>query len=284
MRPDTIERFGNSVVQHGPVNDRVYLMKLDRNDMPGIIDRIEALGRRHGYTKLFARVPGHAAVEFEAQGFTREAFVPGMFRGRSNGCFMSKYREKGRAETENGRQIEKILELTENVLVQKAGKPSPGRVVKLGPTDCESLANLYASVFDSYPFPIFDPDWLAKAMGSDVIFFGIHDDRGRLAAAASAELDRSWRCAEMTDFATRPKWRGKGAAGALLTRMEMDAREEEVLTAYTIARAQSPGMNIVFARAGYEHGGTLLNNTQIGGSLESMNVWYKSLIGPVSPA
>jgi hypothetical protein len=36
-------------------------------------------------------------------------------------------------------------------------------------------------------------------------------------------------------------------------------------------------MNITFARNGYQFGGTLTSNTNIFGTLESMNVWYKSL-------
>ena len=51
-----------------------------------------------------------------------------------------------------------------------------------------------------------------------------------------------------------------------------------ILNAYTIARAISPGMNITFARLGYHYGGRLVNNTQISGGLESMNIWYKSLV------
>jgi hypothetical protein len=50
-----------------------------------------------------------------------------------------------------------------------------------------------------------------------------------------------------------------------------------IKTAYTIARAYSPGMNITFARSGYIYSGTLTHNTQISGKLESMNVWYKAL-------
>ncbi len=50
-----------------------------------------------------------------------------------------------------------------------------------------------------------------------------------------------------------------------------------IRTAYTIARAVSYGMNITFARCGYQYGGRLVNNTDIAGSLESMNVWYKTL-------
>jgi hypothetical protein len=36
-------------------------------------------------------------------------------------------------------------------------------------------------------------------------------------------------------------------------------------------------MNITFAKNGYEYAGTLKNNTNISGNIESMNVWYKHL-------
>jgi hypothetical protein len=36
-------------------------------------------------------------------------------------------------------------------------------------------------------------------------------------------------------------------------------------------------MNATFAKAGYSFGGTLINNTNISGDIESMNVWYKNL-------
>jgi lysine 2,3-aminomutase len=36
-------------------------------------------------------------------------------------------------------------------------------------------------------------------------------------------------------------------------------------------------MNISFARKGYKFAGRLKNNTQINGSIKSMNVWYKCL-------
>jgi hypothetical protein len=55
---------------------------------------------------------------------------------------------------------------------------------------------------------------------------------------------------------------------------EMKARK--IKTLYTIARATSHGMNKTFGRQGYIFAGTLINNTQIGESIESMNVWHKS--------
>lgn len=50
-------------------------------------------------------------------------------------------------------------------------------------------------------------------------------------------------------------------------------------TAFTIARALSYPINATFARAGYAWAGTLVNNTNICGGFESMNVWYRALDG-----
>jgi len=59
--------------------------------------------------------------------------------------------------------------------------------------------------------------------------------------------------------------------------MENEVRAKGIKTAYTIARAASAGMNVTFAKGGYHFGGRLINNTNISGRIESMNVWFKSL-------
>ena len=82
---------------------------------------------------------------------------------------------------------------------------------------------------------------------------------------------------EMTDFATLPEALGHGLALSLLETMESAMCRRNMHTAHTIARARSPGMNITFSKAGYTFAGTLINNTNISGGIESMNVWYKRL-------
>jgi putative beta-lysine N-acetyltransferase len=84
----------------------------------------------------------------------------------------------------------------------------------------------------------------------------------------------------MTDFATHPDWLGHGLAVQLLDVMEDHMTERGICTAYTIARAISPGMNITFAKLGYQFGGCLVNNTNISGRIESMNIWHKPLASP----
>lgn len=144
------------------------------------------------------------------------------------------------------------------------------------PEDVDTMAQLYGCVFPSYPFPIHDPAYLAQIMASHVRFVTAESD-GRMVALASTEMDAENKAVEMTDFATLHEWRGQRLARRLLIYMEQLMRAEEMITAFTIARAVSPGMNITFARLGYEYGGRLVNNTNIGGAIESMNVWHKRL-------
>jgi putative beta-lysine N-acetyltransferase len=82
---------------------------------------------------------------------------------------------------------------------------------------------------------------------------------------------------EMTDFAVLPEYRGRNIAVHLLMLMEEEMRRREYITAYTIARSLSYGMNATFAKLQYTYTGTLINNTNISGQLESMNVWFKPL-------
>ena len=276
MQTDNIIRMGHSLVQHGPANNRVYLLKLDPRDLPDIVDSICDLGHNNGYSKLFAKVPATAYKHFLTRGFIEEALVPAMCKGKCAGIFMSKYLDQARAVPHDSKLIASVLEAARCNSQQSAKGCNPDDVVQLDADHADELAGIYGRVFESYPFPIYDPDFIRKSMKNNVIFFGIRNN-GKLVAAASAEMDKSWGCAEMTDFATLAEHQGTGAASTLLARMEKVVHARGIHTAYTIARAESFGMNIVFAKKGYLFSGTLYNNTQICGRLESMNVWHKRI-------
>lgn len=277
MQTDSIVSIGNSLVQHGKANNRVYLLKLDTNDLPEIIDTMCGLGHTHGYSKLFAKVPATAYKHFLERGFVEEALVPAMCRGECSGIFMCKYLDEARSVPEDGKLLAHVLDAARSSSQETAKRHRTNDVVQLDKDDADELAQIYSSVFESYPFPIHDPEYIRQSMSNNVVFFAIRK-HGKIVAAASAEMDRSWGCVEMTDFATLPEHQGKGAASKLLARMEKSMQARGIHTAYTIARATSFGMNIVFAKMHYAYGGTLYNNTQIGGQLESMNVWHKKIV------
>ena len=143
-------------------------------------------------------------------------------------------------------------------------------------SDACEIANVYKKVFETYPFPIHDPRYIEKTMDENLIYFCIWNGTN-IVALASSEMDIESQNVEMTDFATLPEYQGNSFSLYLLQKMEHEMQKKNMKTAYTIARAASYGMNIAFTKSGYEYGGTLINNTNISGNFESMNVWYKHL-------
>ncbi len=280
---DAVEKIGSSVIQHGRYNNRIYVMKLDPGDAPGLLHVLDAMAGEKGYDKIIAKAPALLGKDLEANGYRVEARIPGFFKGEVDGLFLGKYFSEDRGREKNEKEIKAIM-----ARVEEAGGESGDRAGRwtykasaCTPSDADELSRLYRDVFPSYPFPIHDPDYLKRMMSEDIHYYAIREE-GRIVALAAAELDATGRNSEMTDFATLPDWRGRGMAGALLAFMDEEARRMGIVTAYTIARALSPGMNCVFKRGGYTHGGLLTNNTNISGSIQPMAVWYKPLGAPSS--
>jgi len=274
---DLIERCLHSVIQHGPSNRRVYLMKLDPRDVPTIIPYLNRLATENRYTKIFAKIPKAHGEAFFNEGYRQEAVVPGLYNGEEDGLFLGLYLDPRRASVAEPERLKKNL-----ALAAKQAGPAPGscprsnyQISEAGREEVVEMANLYRRVFPSYPFPITEPDYLRKTMTSQVRYFAARR-HGVIAALAAAEMDPAARNVEVTDFATLPEHRGKRLATQLLWQMERSMKELGFITAYSIARALSAGMSITFARMGYDWGGTLINNTDINGHIESMNVWYKN--------
>jgi putative beta-lysine N-acetyltransferase len=323
---DRLAWLGNSKVQHGELNRRIYLMKLDPSDLPRILDDLDDLAQTGEYGKIFVKIPESSEPVFSRAGYRREAFVPGFFAGGEAASFMARYPNPKRRRETAPEAVASVLALAEDAAGDPMGSTdspkenfgegsgrfsnpefsggsgenrsseppecydrhgsfrsasesstlSPVRFRILRPADATKMAALYRAVFPSYPFPILDPEYLRSSMENHVLYVGAEWD-GTLAALSAAEMDPSDKNAEMTDFATLPEFRRQGLARRLLARMEEKARNFGIRTAYTIARAGSPGMNLTFARSGYAFAGTLVNNTHIAGRIESMNVWYKPL-------
>ncbi|WP_321393604.1 putative beta-lysine N-acetyltransferase [uncultured Desulfuromusa sp.] len=278
MRTDAIETVGKSVLQYGPENDRVYLMKLAEEDLPDIITSVGRLATLHNYSKAFVKVPESAQQLFVEHGYRVEAEVPGLFNRQEDGFFMARYFHADRLIDNDADKVKAVLDTAHVKAEQRRPVDLPANSIcrLANPCHCREMAELYQQTFASYPFPIHDPEYLASTMAENVLYAGVWKGN-QLLALASAEIDHQNSHAELTDFATDPDWRGHGLANALLQHLETELQLSAIKTCYTIARATSFGMNICFAQNGYQFAGTLVKNTQIAGKLESMNVWHNSL-------
>jgi putative beta-lysine N-acetyltransferase len=278
MQSDVVLRHGSSLVQHGHNNNRVYVMKFAPGDGHDIIRFADELVKKEGYSKIFVKVPKSSEEMFARAGYITEATVPNFFHGSETALFMAKYTDPMRAVARDATVLANVL----SDAFGYAGERSPHEVpdgfslMHAHPGDAEEIAALYRLVFETYPFPVFDPEYIRTSMHGHVRYFVIKKSH-LLAAVASCEIDEENGNVEVTDFATNPLFRGRGFAGTLLRAMEEDMKNEGVLLAYTIARAIFKPINAVFVGAGYQFGGMLPNNTGICGSMESMNVWYRKL-------
>ncbi len=277
MRFDKIDNIESTSIQHGKLSDRVYIMSLDSKNTSTIITIVENLAKSNEYTKIIAKVPERSVKEFIANEYVEEAKVPDMFFGVETGYFMCKYFDEARMIDKNKDFIDEVL--VESLNVKRKSKKQKRevksrKIEKMTSEDIKDMTELYSQVFATYPFPITDQEYIAMTMHEQIQYYGIRI-RGELVALASAECDYDNNYAELTDFAVSEDYRQQGLARQLLEAMEKDLKDKDILTYFTIARALSPGMNKTFSGLGYTYAGTLVNNTNISGNIESMNVWYK---------
>ena len=278
---DLIELFHGALIQHGTFNNRIYLMKIkdaNPNDLaPALLEK----ARENRYTKILVKIPHETSQPFLNLGYVQEAEIPNLYSGKQSAIILAYYSSKNRKLENNRTENEKVYRLSiEKQMppesIQKTQLENNFSLHNLTQDDVPEIAALYNTIFSSYPFPINESSFLMETMESHVDYFGIKTD-GELIALSSLEKDTENLNAEMTDFATLTKWQGFSLAKYLLVHMEKEARLNGLKTAYTIARAESPGINIVFTKNAYQYGGRLINNTHISGHIESMNVWYKAL-------
>ena len=272
---DTIETIQGSVIQHGPHNDRIYLMYLHVEGHATLIATLDRMAVEHGYGKIIAKIPAAVWHRFRKAGYIREALVPDFFRGAIDGLFIAKFFSKDRQRPDHGtRGAHGQIVPTQAVKTADL----PATIDTCSPADADAIARFYARAFETYAFPIHRPEYIRQTMNQSTVYFSVRIDN-QIAALAAVEIDLLNEVCEMTDFATETEYRGLGLASRLLQRLNAKALDLGMKTAYTIARADSAGMNRVFEKCGFTHAGHLVNNTQIGGRIRSMNVWYKRMPG-----
>jgi beta-lysine N6-acetyltransferase len=275
---DSIEGIGSgSVIQHGKYNDRIYLMKLDSKDISLILDLLSELASRHKYSKIFCKVPKNLTPLFLAEGYLMEAYIPKFFHKKEDAVLVSKFLSPARLKNVQKTQLSVLSKL----LQSDSAKKGNGRIIngaynirRLGHSDIGRIAALYKEVFITYPFPIHHPEYIRETMNKQVQYYGAEKDK-ELAAIASSEMDLNNTNAELTDFATHFSHQGNNLSALLLRKMETEMKKQGISTLYTIARLNSVPMNKTFLRSDYHYSGTLINNTNIAGNIESMNVYYK---------
>jgi len=273
---DKIEKFSNSIIQHGKHNNRIYVLKLDARDMPWLIPELDEMALKNGYTKIFLKVPVNFIPSFIRSGFVLEGSVPLFFNNKTDCFFVSKFLDEQRKVIPEN-ELTSFGKLLDAPFNHNNNSVFNYEIEKLGIENSKAISEIFKQIFETYPFPVHQTSYIEKTMNENSTqYFGVKNG-ARLIAISSAEIDLNSQNAEMTDFAVLPEYRGKKIAYHLLKRMEREMKSIQIKTLYTIARLKEPGMNKTFLKSGFNYSGTLLNNTNISGNIESMNIFYKHI-------
>ena len=229
---------------------------------------------RHGRGRVVVLCDGCLCGGLEAAGLTLEATMPGFYRGDKDCAVMGAAVDDARSVLANPRDVARVDHLVAQPWHPKDRPEVETR--RATPDDAPEIAKLIAATFEHYPTPSGVPEYLAGQIEGGVPFRAVWEAR-EVVACASADLVRAARTAELTDCATRPDQRGRGLMQAILLDLMDDLREMDYPTAFTLARANTPGVNLAFLRLGFKFRGRQVQSCRIGGGMEDMNVWSRRL-------
>lgn len=259
-------------------SQRIRILRYRATNFENLILKVRWLAEANGFDKIICMATHDDWQNFLRFGYVLEAVVK-YFHAGADAFVVSKFRSQVRltssALMEEVLLIEKLMSHSPG---SSGGRPLPeGHEVRPARReDIRELIGLYAEIFESYPSPLLHESYLQTVFESGTIF-AVCTAGGCIVGAASAELHHDDRAAELTDCATRRQSRGLGLMTHLLRHLEEELARREYVCAYTMARAKSYGMNNVFWHLGYEFMGRLVNNCDIYGAYEDMNIWVRDL-------
>ncbi|MFH0968663.1 MAG: putative beta-lysine N-acetyltransferase [Methanobacteriota archaeon] len=278
MESDIVIPIGKSLLQHGYFNDRIYLMKIHPDDINLVIRKITYLISVYNYSKVILKIPESLKTEFQSLEAFEEARIPGFYNKHDDALFLSRYTNPERRKNGPGKKVKTTILLSLEKSSPSSRNIQPTNIVIRRAThnDILQICSLFQREFETYPFPIQESYYLRKSMDEGIRFF-VGEISGTIVAAGSCEIDPYAGAVEMSDLAIDVAYKGFGLSKLLLSFMEYEMKREGVNMAFTICRGEFLPVNRLFSGAGYQFGGTLIQNTNICGQFECMNVWYKKL-------
>jgi len=256
-------------------NKRLKVLDYQATDFSALTKRLLWLALHNNFDKIFFKARKKDFQKFLSHGYVLEGVLRYYFNGE-DAYVLSRFSSKKRAISSSlMEESELIEELIFNTEKKTLKKMYPG--VKIVTADYKHIPQftfIYRNIFATYPSPLTNPDYIKSTMDRNVLY-KMAVLNGDALAVASAEINDKYSNAEMTDCATIPKAQGKGLMQHILSALEKDLKKRKISTAYTLSRAKSVSMNRVFFRLGYEYSGRLINNCDILGSYEDMNIGVK---------
>lgn len=261
-----------------PHNRRIKVYQLpNENDFSTIQMALIDLAKENECDKLIFYAKPQEREWLEATKCDREGKIDGFFQGEDAHIY-SFFLKSERNQPVDWAQEEKVMQIVDqdNKIVQEDSLPNEYIMRSATEEDAQEMAKLYGEVFETYPTALDDPNFI-KEMMNDHVYFTIVEYNDKLISACSADLFPKFNAAEMTDCATLPEHRGQGLLSQQFIHLEKKMERQGVQTLFSYSRAVSIGMNLINARHGFAFGGRMIQNSNISGRFEDMNIWVKSI-------
>lgn len=263
-------------VYSDPYNQRIRIDDI-RGNIVEAISKAEKLAKEQQAEKLIIKGRKEQYVPLLEKGFTCEGMIDQYFLG-SDAYFFCKYFSSDRKKSEydiKEDEIVKNVQLLERY-IESISPPNEYQLKLVQKEDADKLAVLYKEVFKVYPTPLHDPTYICQTIDEGTIYYAFTCG-DKIVSAASAEVNESYKNAELTDCATLPEHRKYGLMKILLEKLEQQLVAKGIYCSYSLARALSFGMNAALHQLGYSYRGRLVNNCYIFDKIEDMNIWVKDL-------
>ncbi len=255
-------------------SERIWVTDYEVADPAALRAYLIQLAFKEGLDKIILPARPEDLNRLQGDGFKLEGTIDGYFQGR-DGHFLAAFPRAGRSRSlAPSHQRKMLTEIRGRKSFPPVKLPPGFTLSRAGTRDISSMVDLFRHVFASYPTPVDDPAYLASSIEKGDLFMVVYHGR-RLVSVAAAEIGPLRQRAELTNCATDPDFRGMGLNTLLLEQIEGACLDAQVGCLYSLARASSYGMNLVFHRLGYQFRGTMINNCHIAGRFEDMNIWVR---------
>jgi putative beta-lysine N-acetyltransferase len=257
------------------INNRVKILN-NSNISIQSLNEIISFASSHNVGKIICNSDIENVKSFSEQGFCIEGKIDGFYKGKDAICmsyFIDSSRKNSTDTVEKNWIIKQCLKKKNTYNFSDTIKYS---IRTATPDDVGEIVDLFSTVFLSYPTPVYDQDYLRQTMNGKILY-KVAVFEGKIVGIASADMDSVNLNAEMTDCATYPEHRGKGILSNIIYQLEVELKNMNFITLYSLSRAINPGINMVLSKHNYNYAGRLIKNCNICNAFEDMNIWAKKL-------
>ncbi|WP_341458748.1 putative beta-lysine N-acetyltransferase [Clostridium vincentii] len=267
---------GSARIIFDAFNQRIKILSF-KGDLGDLMNQLTVYKSKATIGKIFSIIPKEDIDMYKDHGFIIEAKLDQFLNGQP-AYFLSKFLTSKRKMSMHLPEEEEVLIRSREYISEEYIHPTYEQftIRDVKKADADELAKLYDGVFETYPSPLNNSDYIKFAMDHNV-YFKVALYENKIVSAASADMNPINLNAEITDCATSTLHIGNGLIGRLIFELEKDLRQMKYKVLFSTARAISTGMNIVFAKHDYVYGGRLTTHCHICGQFENMNIWYKLL-------